>query len=254
MNNKQASQLISLFLRRICTILLGIGLCLTSCTDDPLEADRPDGPDDKGTSLVSCIEFDNSKLEGSLLLQKDEVICCFKMVDPGTATFEIVGVCREFRGKEEITLEENLSVGDMYITHIKYHGERDKPGSELRSYGLGYLLHVKGTGKKTKISVDGTYDEEAGFVGTGTAESPYRINCGEDLLHLQGLVNKDITGSLFKGSHFMQTTDIDMHAACTFLNGEYGWLPIGYTNTRPFRGYPETILRETEEVRQQREA
>lgn len=217
-------------------ILMGAAFCLAGCSEDnPYEPDKPVGPGGED-SLVSTIVFEGSKLEDSPVLDEDEVICWFKMEESNSEPFSIKGNCYEDRGNQVISLYENLPVGNMRITHIQYRFARDKP-DVLSSYGLGYLLHIKKNGRNTQVTVDGQFDEDTRFVGKGTAEEPYYINCGEDLMHLQGLVNKDNTGTLFKDTHFRQTTDIDMGFVCRYLNGEYGWLPIGYKNNFPFRGY-----------------
>lgn len=198
-----------------------------------IEPDRPDLPASLPLSSVNNFEIEGNHLLAADELDDDEVVCHFMLTDGeyDGLEFDIRGRVVRLRGKSQLRLEAELPVGEMRFLYINYRGERDLPDAPLRAFGLGYLLKVT----EADVTLEGEYDEEAGLVGEGTESNPYLINCDDDLLTLQGLVNNE--GERYTGNYFRQTCDIDMRYVCNYMDVDYGWLPIGYTNNEPFRGF-----------------
>lgn len=209
--------------------------CLSGCNDDDSRVSpRPEVPPNMAISQIMEVEFTCGKLASAGQLEKNQVICHFKVegTEYDQYQFAIKARVVRLRGKSRLQLDAPLPIGDIRILYIEYRGDRDLPDTPLRTFGLGYLLKVS----ENDVTVIGHFDEPTGLVGAGTEDDPYRINCADDLLILQGKVNKDNSGGLFKNAHFSQTCDIDMDFICNYMDVHYGWLPIGQTNTVPFRG------------------
>lgn len=215
-------------------LIMFVSFLFSGCDEkEPIEPERPDLPASLPLSNVSSFDIEGDHLLAAEALDDNEVICHFMLTDGEYEglEFDIKGRVVRLRGKSQLRLDVELPLGEMRFLYINYRGERDLADAPLRAFGLGYLLKVT----EADVVLDGEYDEAAGLVGKGTETDPYLINCDDDLLTLQGLVNNE--GGLYKGKYFRQTCDIDMRYVCDYMNVDYGWLPIGYTNNEPFRGF-----------------
>lgn len=211
-----------------------IAIFLFACEEQvSVEPERPNLPESVQYSSINKFDVEGDHLLASGVLEDNEVLCHFMFVggEHDGLEFDIKGRVVRLRGKSQLRLNTELPLGQMRILYIRYRGEMDSADTPLRSFGLGYLLTVK----EKEVILEGEYDDEAGLVGEGTEENPYLINCDGDLLTLQGLINNE--GGSYKGKYFRQTCNIDMRYVCNYMNVDYGWLPIGYVNNEPFRGY-----------------
>lgn len=137
-------------------------------------------------------------------------------------------------------LDTGLADGEYEMLYLEY-ATAENP--ELASFAEEFPVSQYGLGARVCVS-DGTitvldsYDEGIDLFGEGTAENPYRIESYHHLMKLAQYVNSEETNGLItKDTYFEQTVDIDMYQASLQADKRYGWLPIGASTTRPFRGH-----------------
>ncbi len=140
----------------------------------------------------------------------------------------------------DFNMEIGLADGVYDMLYLEYATAENPALAELADefpvsqYGLGTRVSVK----DGRITVLDSYDEDIELFGEGTAESPYRIESYHHLQKLVQYVNSEETNSnITKDTYFEQTVDIDMYQASKEADKRYGWLPIGASTTRPFRGH-----------------
>ncbi len=187
-------------------------------------------------SQVTLFEMEGHHIDNAPELDENEVICTFQTLEDivGEKEYSIRARIVKRRKTTELVLDAPLHIGKQYFMYISYRGPRD-PNTVLRTFGLNLKLNV--TENDVEVELPDNHYKENGIKGAGTQENPYLISNANDLLLMENLINGDPLGEHYGGAHFSQISDIDMTFVCDYQNIEYGWLPIGYTNTSPFRGY-----------------
>lgn len=143
-------------------------------------------------------------------------------------------------GISDFRLDVGLADGEYEMLYLEYATAENPLKADLAEefpvsqYGLGARVSVR----DGVISVVDSYDDDTELFGEGTAENPYRIGSYHHLQKLAHYVNSEETnGMITRDTYFEQTADIDMYQASREADKRYGWLPIGASTTRPFRGH-----------------
>lgn len=215
-----------------------IAAAFLACSEEEIvdRLDNTQEPLDLPMSLYASFEMEGHHLDNAENLDDNEVICTFQMMD-GDASgqeYKIHGRIVKQRRTTRLVLDRPLHTGKQFFLYISYRAPKD-PVHVLRTFGLNLELDVKDDG--VDVELPDNHYMETGIQGEGTEENPYLISNPNDLIIMQDIINDDGGGDKYKGAHFRQISDIDMTVACNYLNVEYGWIPIGHTNTCPFQGY-----------------
>ena len=189
-------------------------------------------PDD----LMYFGEYKEFLLDGVLeeLKQKD-IVCVFK--DSQGNIFSREATFEEKDREARLELLYGLAEGKYMLLYIEYAATNENDSDGVERTGVGRLLEIV----KGKLAVTGSRSDKYIFGGDGTKENPYKINCDKDLYYLQGYVNEDGGEKRFIGEYFEQTADIDLADYSSYVNLEYGWMPIGKSETNSFQGYYDAM-------------
>lgn len=199
-------------------------LCVVACHS---KEELPP-PDD----LMYFGEYKEFLLDGVLeeLKQKD-IVCVFK--DSQGNIFSREATFDEKDKEARLELLYGLAEGKYMLLYIEYAATNENDSDGVERTGVGRLLEIV----KGKLAVTSSRSDKYIFGGDGTKENPYKINCDKDLYYLQGYVNEDGGEERFIGEYFEQTADIDLADYSSYVNLEYGWMPIGKSETNSFQGY-----------------
>ncbi len=132
----------------------------------------------------------------------------------------------------QLQLDHGLVDGEYELLYLEY----DLPASEVFDgvtkghYGIGCRVSIA-DGKL--VSLD-RWNAEWGLYGLGTAEDPYRISSENHLIQLCVEVGEARIDEDWKNVHFLQTADLDGRIL-SLVSRTYGWIPIGFQHTQPFR-------------------
>lgn len=199
-------------------------LCCTFSCHTKEELPPPDG-------LMYFGKYKDFLLDGVLdELKKKDIVCVFKDMEGNIfsreATFE------EKENQARFELHYGLAEGKYMLLYLKFVSDNENDKDGVENVGVGRMLEIV----QERLTVTGTRSSNYIFGGKGTKEEPYKINCDRDLYYLQGYVNEDGGEKRFIGEYFEQTTDIDLADYSSYVNLEYGWMPIGKSETNSFQG------------------
>lgn len=215
---------------------LFLALALVSCGEDvPVPVPEPGGPD----SYVGIARKFTFGPEVTGFVYKNYTL---RLKAPDGSLISRPGSHQRSADVSEFTLDTGLADGDYEMLYLEYATAENSELADMAAdfptaqFGLGVTVRVKGGA----ISVLDKYDSDAGMFGEGTKENPYKIESYHHLIKLARYVNSEETNSLITpDTYFVQTVDIDMYQASLEVDRRYGWLPIGSSSTRPFRGHYE---------------
>lgn len=132
----------------------------------------------------------------------------------------------------QLQLDHGLIDGDYELLYLEY----DLPAGEVVEgvtkghYGVGCRVSIA----DGKLTLHDKWHAEWGLYGSGTAENPYRISSEEHLIKLCVEVGEARIDEDWRNAHFLQTADLDGRIL-SLVSRTYGWIPIGFQHTQPFR-------------------
>lgn len=199
-------------------------LCAVSC----YSKEELPPPDD----LMYFGKYKDFLLDGVIdELKKKNIVCVFK--DSQGNIFSREATFKEKDKQARMELLYGLAEGKYMLLYVEFASDNENDKDGVEKIGVGRLLEII----NGKLTVTGSRSDKYVFGGEGTKDNPYKINCDKDLYYLQGYVNEDGGENSFIGEYFEQTADIDLADYSSYVNLEYGWMPIGKSETNSFQGY-----------------
>lgn len=216
---------LSLFLCGLMILLLFP--ILPSCTDDEISPAPPPHIEDDFSGTHSRFGF---TLETKKFRASDLV--CYFMAENGEVFTREASHLR-MRDTSHFELSSGIKEGVYRLLYLQYNLQT-KGETVTETYGLGNLFEVTKQGFANRS----TYNDDLGFVGSGTEEDPFIISSNDLLYRLQRIVNdKDSERHLLPPNAFYrQEGDLKMSYHSFKADNLYGWIPIGHEPGLPFQG------------------
>ncbi len=137
-----------------------------------------------------------------------------------------------------LTLDHGLKDGIYELLYLEYDLPKAEVVEEMTTGHFGLSCRVEVANGEVKL-LD-VWNSTFGLYGAGTAENPYRISSYDQMIQLTSrlagtslLTDEEL--KQWEEAHFLQTADIDGKKMSNYCSRQYGWIPIGYLNTTPFR-------------------
>ncbi len=132
----------------------------------------------------------------------------------------------------KLALDHGLKDGRYELLYLEYALPADEvvEGVEKGHYGIGCRVLVE----NGRVEVLDCWNDAWRLYGAGTAEDPYRISSEEHLIKLCVEVGEARIDEDWSNAHFLQTADLDGRIL-SLVSRTYGWIPIGFQHTQPFR-------------------
>lgn len=205
-------------------LILTFVQCVTiSCCDDGIN------PDDGGNTNNYEGECRSFRINPNVL-DVGEMDITLHIKAPNGIVLERKGILVEEDGVDHLSIEVGLSDNTYRLLSIEYDNPdaSDARFPRIRA-GLGCKVSVK-DGKATILDV---YDENMKLYARQGERNSYTIAGDDDLIDLAKKVNSN-NNHIDTSYTFYQECDIDMEWASFKVNKDYGWNPIGASNTTPF--------------------
>lgn len=132
----------------------------------------------------------------------------------------------------KLALDYGLKDGQYELLYLEYPLPVNEvvEGVEKGHFGIGCRVSVE----DGVVEVLDRWNEEWRLYGAGTPEEPYRISSEEHLVRLNVEVGEARITEDWRNVHFLQTADLDGRIL-SLVSRTYGWIPIGFQHTQPFR-------------------
>lgn len=208
----------------ILSVLLIVTL-VGGCCDDGINPD--DGGNGNNQYEGECRSF---RIHPNVLdIGEKDVTLNIKA--PNGVILKRKGIVVEEDGVDHLSVEVGLSDNTYRFLSVEY----DNPdASDVRFPRLRAGLGCKVSVKDGKATVLDEYDENMKLFARQGEPGSYSITCDDNLVELAKKVNSDLY--TIDGTYtFYQECDIDLEWASYKVNKDYGWNPIGASNTTPFR-------------------
>ncbi len=226
--------------------LLSVVLILTSCVDETLDNPLPDSklPTDDYLGDVRSVKLthgmDSCKAEKVTLYVKT----------PENYIIRRAGVLSR-GGKEgvELILDHGIKDGRYEMLYLEYDMPEEEVLDNRRKGHIGITCRI--SVEDNKVHLLDKWNAKVGLYGSGTEVDTLRIASYDKMIELTLKMAGSALQDGWENYYFLQTADIDGGVMSTYCSRNYGWIPIGYLNTTPFRstfdggGYKITGLRIT---------
>ncbi len=150
-------------------------------------------------------------------------------------------------GGVEIYLEHGLKDGKYELLYLEYELPEEEIIDGISRGHIGITCRIAVENGQAHL-ID-KWNEKMRLYGSGTTVDTLRIGSYDKLIELTVRIAESSLEEGWKNYYFLQTADIDGATMSTYCSRNYGWIPIGYLSTAPFRstydggGYKITGLR-----------
>ncbi|MBQ8471431.1 MAG: hypothetical protein IJ502_05820 [Alistipes sp.] len=141
-------------------------------------------------------------------------------------------------GGAHLALDHGLKDGRYELLYLEYDlPEEDQlEGFKKGHFGLSCRVEIA----QGEVQLLDTWDATFRYYGKGTAENPFRISSYDQMIQLTlDVANTSLLTDeqikQWEETHFLQTADINGRDMARHCSRQYGWIPIGFLNTTPFR-------------------
>ena len=205
-------------------ILIGAAACYNESVDDYPEYDIPSDVYVGDNTLIHSIEGCDS------LYVKDVNIFI------KTSAGEIISrraTHRHNDGVSEFTLQHGLVEDSYHLLYAEIEGVDDKGEPVTLDYGLGCRIAFR-DGEFDLLS---KYNRTFNMYSSGTEVDTLYITSVDDVVDLVNMSNDIRYMDKFSdNTYFLQMIDLNGRAISKRVSSEYGWIPIGWQSSIPFRG------------------
>lgn len=135
--------------------------------------------------------------------------------------------------ESEFTLENGLTDGVYHLLYMEYEALDEDGSVENQEYGIGCRLLFKG-GEVTSLS---HYNDTFEMYSSGTEVDTLYVTSVDHIINIVNMCNDVRYNDEFTDdTYFLQLRDIDGDELAEEASRKYGWLPIGWQPSLPFRG------------------
>lgn len=205
-------------------ILIGAVACYNESVDDYPEYDIPSDVYVGDNTLIPSIEGCDS------LCVKDVNIVI------KTSAGDIISrraTHRHNDGVSEFTLQHGLVEDSYHLLYAEIEGVDDKGESVTVDYGLGCRIAFR----DGKFEILSNYNRTFNMYSSGTDVDTLYVTSVDDVVDLVNMSNDIRYKDKFTdNTYFLQLIDLNGRAISRRVSSEYGWMPIGWQSTIPFRG------------------
>lgn len=138
----------------------------------------------------------------------------------------------------ELVLNHGLKDGRYELLYLEYNLPQEEvvEGATKGRFGLSCRVEIA----NGEVQLRDTWHANFRYYGKGTAEDPFRISSYDQMIQLTlDVANTSLLTEeelkQWEEAHFLQTADINGKDMARHCSRQYGWIPIGYLNTTPFR-------------------
>lgn len=213
----------------ILTLWMAIALMLlVSCQDDPTEnRSKIEEPEDIFLGSNTFITL----TDGCDTLNVEDITIYIKAPDGSIinrhAIHERVDGCSEF------TLLHGLTEGIYHLLYAEYEAVDDEGKKCVEEHALGCRIAFEGGRMSLRSSYNDTFD----MYSSGTEVDTLYVVTVDNIINIVQMSNDQRTNNEFKDdTYFLQMRDFDGKDLSKKVSKSYGWLPIGWQSSLPFRG------------------
>lgn len=136
-------------------------------------------------------------------------------------------------GLSEFTLLHGLVEDTYHLLYAEIEGVDDKGEAVTLDYGLGCRIAFR----DGEFNILSNYNRTFNMYSSGTEVDTLYITSTDDVVDLVNMSN-DIRymDKFTDNTYFLQLIDLNGYVISRRVSSEYGWMPIGWQSSIPFRG------------------
>lgn len=210
-------------------ILGAILLGFVSCQKDPTSSQQGGNNDPTDKYLGSNVYI--SLADGCETLDVEDIVLYIKAPDGSIilrrASHERIDSVSEF------TLEHGLVEGVYHLLYAEYETVDEEGKSITDEHALGCRIAFEGGRMNLRSRYNDTFD----MYSSGTEIDTLYVVSADNIINIIQMSNDQRTNGEFKDdTYFLQMRNFDGDNLSKDVSRSYGWLPIGWQSSLPFRG------------------